>query len=61
MNRRFDCFEKNEVRRKKKNSTSFSSSSSTKNSEFPSLNDDAGAHDSLSTSATECDNTETGL
>lgn len=31
----------------------------TNNSEFPGLNDDA--NDSLSTSATECDNTETGL
>ena len=42
-----------------KNSTSPFFFSSTNNSEFPGLNDDAP--ESLSTSATECDNTETGL
>lgn len=46
----------NEVRRKKNSTSSFFSLDST-NSEFPGLNDAAPD----STSATECDNTETGL
>ena len=60
------AFKKNEVHRGKKKTQPllffFSSSFATNNSEFPGLNDDAGApDDALSTSATECDNTETGL